>query len=547
MKSTPLYLIIFAGLALAGIVGLSVIPGNVTKTTLQTQTTDGVTIFYNLYQPLEVTQGPVVVIGHGVNVNKEMMTTFAVELAARGFIVASLDWRGHGRSTGFLEREGLYLDLEAVIADIPSHAVVDMEKIALIGYSMGGFPTYTYAVDHAAVKAWVGVGTVADGSISDTATPQNVLMIIAKYDEAFSLEDARESMVYLTGEPLDSIEFEKVYGSISGGTARKIHVVPGADHLTTPWNSDFVHSATSWITETFEGHPVDSTVTFHKRVIFLLAGLIGLVGLVCTLSSVLADKLKVEKLSGAHLVCSIETLSAKAFIGKYYVVTLLLIPTVLLFVPLFLTPLLFTAMLTTVTGGLGVNLLVYCWLLARKEKKSIKTIVKSNVCQSWKIWLFSAIVTVVFMVCYYFLVGLHFLGTIPSQPRIPYLVLYTGILFIVFLFYALFIQKASVPFLERKLKMKSGIKILFMGIVNFILIYSWFVIVILVPCIIMDNYFFAMILILMIPIFLFLIFFGVYMEKVTGSVIPKAVLQAVWIGFITTTLTPFASGLAFFG
>ncbi len=544
MNLKPYLIVPFLVLTIIGISGLTIVPQNISKVTLKTTTSDGVTISYNLYTPKNLAEPvPVVVIGHGINVNKEMMTNFAVELATQNYIVASLDWRGHGRSTGYLTTDGLYRDLEAVIADLPLHVPADTEQIALLGYSMGGFPTYKYAADHSTVKAWVGVGTTADGDISDRTNPQNVLMIIAKYDEAFSPEEAKEPMVDLTGVSLNDIEFEKLYGDITKGTARKVHIVPGADHLTTPWNSDFVYTATSWIVETFGGS-YNSVTTFYPRAGFLVTGIIGLIGFLSMLSFVLAEKFDLKS-RNFHLE---GTLSVKAFVGRYYLVTFLFIPTVLLFVPLFLTPLPFTALLTTITGGLGVNLLVYCWFLAKREKRSLKAIVKSNVCQSLGIWLFSVIITVVFVGCYYFLIGKHFLGMVPSQPKVPYLVLYTGILFFVFFFYKLFIQKVSVPFLEKKVKVKnSGVKLMFMGIFNFVLIYSWFCVVTLVPCFVMDNYFFAMILILMIPIFLFLVFFSVYMERITGSLIPSAVLQAVWLGLVTTTLTPFVSGLAFMG
>jgi len=533
--------LVFIGLTIVGIVGINILPVNSSTVTLQTVTTDGVTIFYNLYQPKGLTQKrPAVIMGHGIMVNKEMMTNFATELVTQGYIVVTLDWRGHGQSTGDLTREGLYLDLEAVVTDIPVHAPADMERIALLGYSMGGFPTYQYAVNHSTVKAWVGVGAAADGSISDKTTPQNVLMIIAKYDEAFSPERAKESMVALTGAELDKIEFEKVYGSINNGTARKIHVVPGADHLTTPWNSDFVMTATSWIGETFEGSPPDiSVMVFHKRVVLLFTGLTGLVGLLCVLSFMAAEKVGITS-DGPSLV--LESLSVSSFIGKYYVVTLLLVFTMVLFLPLFLTPLPFTALLTTLTGGLGVNMLVYCWILARKEENPIKMILKENLCQGPKIWIFSVGITVVFMGCYYFLVGLHFLGMVPSLPRIPYLVLYTVILFFIFWGYSFFIQKVSNPFLERKLKIKnSTARFLLIATTTFVLIYSWFAVIVLIPCIVMNNFFYAMILILMVPIFLFVSFFGVFMERVTGSTIPNAVLQSVWLGVVITTLSPYSS------
>ncbi len=78
---------------------------------------------------------------------------------------------------------------------------------------------------------------------------------------------------------------------------------------------------------------------------------------------------------------------------------------------------------------------------------------------------------------------------------------------------------------------------------TFILLYSWFLTVVLIPCIVVNNYFIAMILILMVPIFLFMSFFSFYMEKITGSIIPNAVVQSVWLGFIITTLSPYSASL----
>ena len=535
--------VLFLGLALVGTVGINVVP-SVSQVTLHTTTGDGVTIVYNIYQPNGLTQKtPVVIMGHGILVNKEMMTGFAMELATQGYIVASLDWRGHGQSTGDLSaRDGLYRDLEAVIADIPGHAPADMERIALLGYSMGGSPTYTYAADHPAVKAWVGVGTAPDPDISDKNVPHNVLVIIAKYDEAFSPESARKEMTTLTGRAPDDIEFERIYGSITEGTARRIHVVPGADHLTTPWNSDFVLTATSWVKETFEGSPPDiSLMVFHQRVLLFVVGLTGMIGFLFTFSSILAEKWHIHEVPGADIT---EKLTVLSFVGKYYAVTLLLFFTMVLFIPLFLTPLPFAALLATLTGGLSINVLVYCWFLARKSGNSIKAILKENLSLDLKTWVFSVVITVIFMVFYYFLVGLHFLGVVPSINRAPYLVLFCGVLFFTFWFYSVFVQKVSTPFLNRKLKVKSA-KATFVlsSFINFLFIYSWFAIIVLVPCIIINNYFLAMILILMAPIFLFMSFFSVHMERTTGSTIPPAVLHGVWLGFVVTTLTAYISVL----
>jgi dienelactone hydrolase len=528
--------IIAAVLFSVGVIGLHTPP--VSRSTYHTTTSDAVTIYYDLYQPQspDRVEGlyPVVFVGHGIMVNKEMMTNFAVELAAQGYIVAAVDWRGHGQSTGDLTREGLIKDLEAVLNDVAVRSPADMNRIALLGYSMGGFPTFQYAVDNPAVQAWVGVGTAPDENGSSLETPRNVLMLLAQYDEAFSPEEAKILMSALTGVPAEDIVYGELYGNLNDGTARSLRIIERADHLTTPWNSGFIFGATSWIAQTF-GDSYEPTSLFHERVLYLILGVTGLLGLLVSLCYILSNYFSLKPVSPVSI-----PMSLPRFVGFYYVVTLLLIPTVLLFAPLLLTPLPFSGMLTMLTGGLGINILFYSWILCRRQHVSLLRTIKENLSRGFSIWIFSGIVTIVFVAGYYLLIGSQFLGMIPSHPRIVYVGLYAVILFWVFLFYSLFIQKCSLPILNRIKIENHVLKSWFTAFLNFLLIYSWFFIVIMGICVILGNFFFAMILILMVPIFLFLTSFNVFMEKVTGSVVPSAVLQAVWLGLIITTLSPYA-------
>lgn len=545
---------VFIGLTLLGIVGLNIYPTNVIRTTHQVETSNGI-ISFNLYQPRSLTQStPVVIMGHGVIVNKEMMTNFAIELANYGFIVANLDWSGHGQSTGPLSN--LSRDLEAVIAAIPS--LVDYENmsaLALLGYSLGGFATYPYAVDNPNVKAWVGVGTRADGDISNTTNPRNVLMIVGSLDEALSPEDAKVPMVNLiNATSVDEVEFEREYGDIDLGTARKIHVVPGADHLITPWHRDFVVPTVNWTMRSFGmSLSANPSFAFDVRTVFVWIGFFGLVGLTFCLAVILADKLDIRKNPDSKKTeidpKVFENHSLLSFIGKFALFTLGLLPTIFIFVPLLLfTPLPLTAALTAMVGSFAINILIYTWRLAKRWNVSLMSIIKENLFEKSKVWIYAIILTVVFFAGYYPIIGLNYLGMIPSLPRIPYLILYSVILFLLLFTVSIFLQKFSVPYSEYRFNIKNPIKsYLTVSFTNFLSAYSWFLILILVPCILMGNFFFAMILILLIPILLFLVFFGVYMEKLTGSVIPGALLNAIMVTLVIVTLTPFADLMRFFG
>ncbi len=544
---------IFIGLTLIGILVLNLYPSNVIRTTHQVQTPDGV-ISFNLYQPKGLTEDtPVVVMGHGVIVNKEMMTNFAIELASAGLIVANLDWSGHGQSTA--PWGNLSADLEAVIAtinDLTDHA--NMSALALLGYSMGGFGTYPYAVNNSNVKAWVGVGTMADGDISNTTNPRNVLLIIGSLDEGFSPEQTKAAMVNLTGLPsVDDIEFDRLYGNISNGTARKVHFVLGADHLITPWHREFVITATEWILSSFGMEKARGPSPYDVRNIFAWVGFFGLMGLTFISAELLADKFNVRKDSNLTDDVAVdpkafENHSILSFIGKYYIITFLLLPTILIFSPLlFFTPLAFTAALTLVVGCYAINIFIYSWRLTKRWNLSLKSIFKKSISQKANVWIYSIILTILFFLCYYLTIGRNYLGIIPATTRIPYLILYCGLLFFIIFFSSIFVQKLALPYFEAKLHIKNPIiNYLTISLIIFLLVDSWFVILIMVPCIIIGNYFFAMILILMVPIFLFMIYFGIYIEKRTGSTIPGTLLNAIMIGFLIVTLSPYGDVLAFF-
>ncbi|MHA1265998.1 MAG: alpha/beta hydrolase [Candidatus Helarchaeota archaeon] len=551
-KNQYLFLILFFSFTLTGIFGLNFYPTDVIRSTHQAYSDQ--TISFNLYQPRELTQpAPVVVMGHGIIVNKEMMTNFAIELAHAGYIVASLDWSGHGQSTGMLSN--LTADLEAVINEIPSiQPLANMSALALLGYSMGGFGTYPYAATHLNVKAWVGVGTLADGAISNTTNPHNVLMIVGSLDEAFSPDETKIPMVNLTGaSSINDVQLEYLYGNIANGTARKVHVVPGVDHLTTPWNEEFVMTATNWIILSFGDSLSTIQPAFPLREFFVWIGFIGLICLIFTLAAILADKMGLKKRISTFDQTNLEPniISKKSFlsfISRYYLITFLLLPTIVIFIPtFFFIPLPLTTALSALVGCLGINLLIFCWRLAKKWERSIIVILKENLMQNWVIWLYSAVLTIIFFFIYYLTIGLNYLGMIPSIQRIPSFLLIGVLSFFVFWVYSIFIQKFSTPYLETKIKGHPITKYLTISLINFLLIDSWFVALILIPCILMNNYFFAMILILMVPIFLFLTYFGVYMEKLTGSTIPNAIFHAVILSFIIVTLSPYISFISFFG
>lgn len=542
-------------MTLVGAIGLNMTPANIVREAHTTTTSDGVTISFNVYYESNIPKNrPIIIIGHGVFVNKEMMTNYAMELAARDFVVASLDWRGHGQSGGTLDTSKLRLDLDAVIAAIPGiMPSANMSNLGLIGYSMGGLATFPYAASHPNVKAWVGVGTTPNGTISNTTNPRNALVVVGTLDEGFSIQEIQGQMVNMTGATsANAVQTDYLYGNISKGTAREIDVIPFADHLAVPWDSRFITAATDWIVRTFDNVVPDQTFTvYNERLILLIVGLIGLVGLIYGVSLILARVLKIAKEGDDANVREQETtvdaeMTGKQLVISYYAWSLLLIPTAIIPGLTFFLPLFVTSFVATLVATLAINIFLLMWRYLKKRGISLLQVMKANLA-GWRIWLLSIAIAAIFIVGFYFIVGLNYLGVIPSVSRAGYIPIYGVIMFLSYLIYAIFNNKILEPFLDRKITMKNEkIRYILKSLVIFLLLYSWFFITIMLlyaasvalfPFVRLT----ILILIMMAPFFLFGSFGMNYLQRLTGSSLPNVLLQIVFLTPLIVTLSPLGS------
>ncbi len=552
-------LLAFGALVATGIIGLNVTPVDIERTSHVAITSDGVDISFNLYKKTDIPDNrPVVIMGHGVIVNKEMMTNYAIELAARGFIVASIDWRGHGLSGGPLTNSGLDLDLAAVIAQVAALVpAANMSALGLMGYSMGGGPTFRYAATHPEVKAWIGVGTNAIKNLSTTTVPRNVLIICGQFDEAFSISSINDAMVNLTGAgSAGDVQAGTVYGDIGAGTARKLQVVPGADHLTVPWDRAFIAGAVDWMVQTFDGTVPDLTsMAYDYRLALLVMGMVGLVGIIYGLAIVLAKALKVTPDGEQDQLVtpgSYSGLKATTFTWKFYATTLLMIWSAALpAITMLATPLFMTGFLTTLVACLAIGVLVFSWRRFKERGVPAGKVLALAVRVPRRTWALSAILAATFVACIYPIVGLNYLGMLPSLHRLPWVFLFAAIMFFTVVAYGIFIKHVVMPFVAEKVKARgkavspAAVYVL-QSLVAGGLLVSWNAIIIGSACLAMGSAFLMMILYLMIPLLFWTTFSGVFFEKTTGSVIPSALLQAVFLTFLIVTVSPVGSLLSMF-
>jgi dipeptidyl aminopeptidase/acylaminoacyl peptidase len=83
---------------------------------------------------------PAIIICHGVGANKSDFTEFAVSLAKRGYYVLLFDFRAHGESGGGRTSLGYHeqKDILAALSILKSREEIDLDRIGIYGFSMGG-------------------------------------------------------------------------------------------------------------------------------------------------------------------------------------------------------------------------------------------------------------------------------------------------------------------------------------------------------------------------------------------------------------------------
>ena len=167
-----------------------------------------------------------------------------LELTKRGFFVASLDYQGHGESSGHLltidkitGKPGLVQDCSKLldtIEGLDAYNQIDGNQIGLIGHSMGGLVVLINgAVDprFSATISWAGVANISgignylgdeEGAvfaqfsptnIMDSSHPKNLLLIHHLEDTVVDYEDNALIAQDLTGCTLITITRELIGGA----------------------------------------------------------------------------------------------------------------------------------------------------------------------------------------------------------------------------------------------------------------------------------------------------------------------------------------------
>jgi pimeloyl-ACP methyl ester carboxylesterase len=275
------------------------------------QTADESLIHSTLQKPTYATDTeplPGVVVIHGSLQNKEWLMAFGIELARRGFVVLTIDANGHGNSEAGSGSGAAALDY------IASLDYVDDTQIGLIGHSMGGGISWSAMEDSSVfVRALVLVGS---GFSSDATYTPNTLLATGNFDSLSSYPNnpaLLEPYFNVTG-----VIPGTTYGDFTNNTARRA-VFPSTNHLFETIDPVIVSESLEWMKNSLKGGLEDEYWTASTNLLYplwLVGGLIGLLGALLTVFPIIMILLSTPLFSGLRGDPSEQPVSTRSFLGN---------------------------------------------------------------------------------------------------------------------------------------------------------------------------------------------------------------------------------------
>ncbi|MFX1573594.1 MAG: alpha/beta hydrolase [Promethearchaeota archaeon] len=541
---------VFLAFFIIGTILIFLVPIGIKSTYGKTiRTADGVTIVFNVFEPKnEDSNKKAIILGHGVMSNKEMLKDYALEFAEAGFVAVAFDFRGHGQSSGDHRSGSLIYDIEAIVSYLNSRSDIDMNNLAYLGYSMGGIGL-RLVNQSTAFKCFIGAGTMLSKNIrkGNSTSPLNILMLLGRYDELITPKDLKEALSDYTGVPTANLDVNKLYGSFQDGNATKIYLDDLTNHVLGNWDPDFISEARNFLASAFpDVRPVDENFVVNTRFFILSLQLFGGFGFLVLIIPPLSKLfLTTEEDKGFKL--ELENGNLINIGGKLFTFSLIFgLPGVMIFMPvLFISFLAIAGFITALLFGQAFGILILLWRIGKKKGIRLIEIIRKpfNTSRENLIrqFLLGILLAGILTIIVYLSGGLNYIGMIPSLMKIPWLLLFLVINFIIFMIYGLFFHGIL------QIKFEHGFKSLIKGslmIFGLLFIY-WFVYLFVIAIVTGSFFYFGNFIPFSIPLFLLLAILSTLTYQKTGNIIPGAIINTLFFTLLICTISPYQSGLTF--
>ncbi len=245
------------------------------------------------YTPPASQRLPVIaVIAHGYAANKEIMSSFAVDLAKQGITVYTFDFPGHGASTAYYggADHQAVKQIVGALGDVvnyaQAHAPSPNTKIVLLGYSLGTIAVGEYAIQHPDMESLQATVLVA-GILTDkptTTTPRNLLVLSGQFDLPGINDIARNAIAAACGLPPAQVRGASYQCETNAYDWRKRVILPGLDHISIVTAASTHDTVLAWLRQTVDPRigqtPVNADTRLHWMLVGFLAALLAIAPLI---------------------------------------------------------------------------------------------------------------------------------------------------------------------------------------------------------------------------------------------------------------------------
>jgi pimeloyl-ACP methyl ester carboxylesterase len=212
----------------------------------------------------ELNNRPLVLLAHGLAGSRVIMQGYALTLANAGYNVALWDFVGHGSNPQSLpvdrDSGALLADAETALQAAQENGF-PVERIAVLGHSMGSGVALTYGMLHPETMATIAVSPI-DEPVTEEL-PRNLLLLVEEFDQRF-VRNAEQLLLKAGGTG----------GDPRAGTARKMEIIPNVEHITILFSPTAHSAARQWLDETF-GSQLGASEYTDRRMLWYLMGLAG--------------------------------------------------------------------------------------------------------------------------------------------------------------------------------------------------------------------------------------------------------------------------------
>lgn len=211
-----------------------------------------------VYAPADGHPAPVVVIAHGFAGSQPLMQPLATTLARAGQIAITFDLPGHGRNPqplpgGLRDQPTMAAALIEALEKVIDHARWLPQadgRLALLGHSMASDLVVRQGMDDPTIAATIALSLFVPRA--DSRAPRNLLIIDGALEPQPLIDQGLASLAESAGgRPQPG----RLYGRFEDGTARRLVLARGAEHIGVLYARDSLDAAVEWLGQVFGTHP----------------------------------------------------------------------------------------------------------------------------------------------------------------------------------------------------------------------------------------------------------------------------------------------------